>query len=492
MRRLQARAAAVAFEAASGGRRTAGWRRSSTDANTAAASSLTILRELSRDLRRNNGWAWNGIDVIARNTVGWGITPRPKGVRGARAKAAIELWNAWAESTRCDHDGRLPFAGLQHLVMQTVAESGEALIIKQPATSADGLPIPLRIRVLEPDYLSPAKDGIFTDTGNVIIQGVEFDKRDQRVAYHIYTRHPGSGLAMPLKGGFQTLRVPAENVIHVYRVERPGQIRGVPWLARAIARLNDYDDFEDAELMLKKIAACFAAFITDIDGSATPIGDPNPIDRTIESFEPGQISYLTPGQDVKFSTPPSVTEMSFSVRNLRRIAVSIGVTYEDLTGDYSQVNYSSARMGRQGHYQGVNNWRWHMLIPQLCDGVWRWAMQDAAVLENWQQIPTAEWAPPPTPMLEPDKEALAYSRALRNGQMSWKQMAREQGNDPTQLLEEIAETNKELDDKGIILDSDARHTTATGQIQGAASPAKPEAAPPKPNGANGKAATAEA
>src|SRR5688500_4436080 len=91
LRRIRARAAASMlarhYDAAGGGRRTSGWHRHATDANAAAIPALTSLRELSRDLRRNNSWARRAVRVIATNTVGWGIKGKPKTVtRGEKRK----------------------------------------------------------------------------------------------------------------------------------------------------------------------------------------------------------------------------------------------------------------------------------------------------------------------------------------------------------------------------------------------------------------------
>jgi capsid protein len=127
-RRIEARARvqlmARHYEAAQIGRRTSGWQRTSSDANIANGPALLALRELSRDLRRNNGWAKRGVQVITNNTVGWGILPkakaRPNHASG-RARAALELWNDWADTTACDYDGRLNFYGLQRLAMETIA-----------------------------------------------------------------------------------------------------------------------------------------------------------------------------------------------------------------------------------------------------------------------------------------------------------------------------------------------------------------------------------
>jgi len=467
MRRVQARAAAVAFarhfDATSGGRRTSGWYRSSSDANAAHGPSISGLRELSRDLRRNNGWARRGVQAITNNTIGWGIAPKAVGADTKLQQRALEVWNAWSRSPACDFDGRMPFYGLQRLIMETIVESGEALIVAQPASADDGLPVPLRVQVLEPDHIDSLKDGLEGEQGGPIVQGVEFDKLGRRVAYWLHATHPGS---VRLVGAqYESRRVPAERVLHVYRLDRPSQVRGLPWLASAIARLNDFDDYEDAVLMQQKIAACFSAFVQDFDGASTALGEQSDTDEHLESLEPGSVTYLPTGKTVSFAQPPALADGSFTTRNLRRIAASLGVTYEDLTGDYSMVNFSSARMGRLAHWANVHDWRWNMIIPQACDGVWRWVMDMAAALEGWQATPAAEWSPPPMPMLEPEKEGLAYTRLVRSGAMTLYEMIRERGGDPEAHLGEIAQGNAKLDELKVWLDSDPRRTSAAGLTQ---------------------------
>ena len=472
LERVRARATAQLiarhFEAAQGSRRTSGWQRSSTDANRANQPAIIAMRELSRDLRRNNGWAKRGIQAIVNNTVGWGLTPKPGDRSTARVQQALAIWNDWASSTACDYDGRMNFYGIQRLVMETIAESGECLLHKVPASTADGLPVPMRIRVLEPDYLDLSRNGFLGPDGGPTYNGVEFDKFGRRTAYWLFTSHPG-GLRV-MQSTFYSVRVPAAEIIHIYRVDRPGQIRGVPWLASAIVRLKDFDDFEDAELMQQKVAACFAAFVTDMDGSAGPLteggtdnnGDP------IDQLEPGHIAYLPPGKNVQFATPPVAQGSGFSTRVLRRVAVSLGIPYEVLTGDYSQVNYSSARMARIEFKKNVEEWREHLLLPMLCGGVWRWVMEMAAAFESWPTIPTADWSCPPWTILEPDKEVLAYQRMIRAGLMTWSQAIHELGYDPREQLAEIAEYNELFDAAGVVLDIDPRKISQAGQAQIAA------------------------
>jgi lambda family phage portal protein len=459
--RVMARLAVRHYEAASMGRRTTNWQRRLTDAHSAAGGSLATLRAHSRDLIRNNGWARNARRTVNRNVVGYGITPKAV---GAVPEKVREAWKRWAGTTQCDAAGRLTFSGLQKLAMNTVFESGEVLVRRRWRRPSDDLAIPMQLQVLEPDFLDTSKNGIRGEQGGPIIYGIEFDAIGRRVAYWLFDSHPGSVfLASPV-----SRRIPASEIIHSYDVERAGQDRGVPWLVAAILKLKDFDEFEDAQLMRQKIAACFVGLITDPQGEATSgMGEADVSTPGIETMEPGTMLTAPPGKDVKFGNPPLVTDDGFSVRTLRGAAAAIGVTYEDLTGDYSQVNFSSARMSRLAHWGNVYDWQWNMLIPQFCDPTWRWAMEAAAFagLVSATELPAAEWTPMPMPMTDPDKEARANVIRLRSGQATLPQVLREQGLDPDAHLAEIAAANKKLDQLGIWLDSDPRRTSAAGLTQ---------------------------
>lgn len=460
LNRMRARGAALAlqrtYDAASTGRRTSGWRRQFGDANVVTARALVELRAHARDLVRNNGWARRAQRVIANNTAGWGI--QAKAV-GPDAKQAAALWAQWAGTTECDAEGRRTFAGIQHLVMRSVAEAGEVLIRRRVRRPADGLSIPLQLQVLEADYLDISKDGIDGVRGP-IVQGVEFDLLGRRAAYWLFPAHPGGNFASG-----ESRRVDASEVIHVAYSERPEQVRGVSWFGAGIVPLKDLDDFEDAELMRQKIAACFAAFVEDADGAGTAIGEQDADDPLLETFEPGMILQLPPGKKVTTATPPAVVEGSFAARHLRKVAAGLGVPYEELTGDYSQVNFSSARMARLAHWANVHDWRWNMLVPLLCDGAWRWAMNAAVLDSGLPAVPQVSWTAPPMPMIEPDKEGLAYQRLVRGGTMTHDEMVREQGGDPETHWVEYAAGLKNLDALGIKLDSDVRAVSQAGQAQ---------------------------
>lgn len=439
------------YEAASRSRRTSGWARNFGDADAVMRTAIPELRLHARDLVRNNGWARNAQRTIANNTAGWGIVPK---ATGPQAEKARELWRAWADTTQCDADGRKTFAGIQHLAMRSLVESGEVLIRRRPRRPTDGLAIPLQLQVLEADFLDTSKDGLEGTAGGPIRLGVEFDALGKRVAYWLFDGHPGGQYSSGV-----SRRIPASEILHIFYEERPGSVRGVSWLAAAVAPLKDLDECEDAELLKQKIAACMAVFVGDSQGAGAPIGEEDSDDPELETLEPGMISYLPDGKTVTVANPPQVISDPFVARTLRKIAKSLGVTYEDLTGDYSNVNYSSARMARLAHWSNVHDWQFNLLIPLLCNGVWAWAMEAAFLTAS------AEWTAPPMPMIEPDREGLAYSRLIRNGVMTYSEMVNERGGDFAAHFEQYAADQKVLDSLKIKLDSDVRAVSAAGLTQ---------------------------
>lgn len=460
--RLRADLALRHYEAASIGRRTQGWNRTSGDANVVNGASLGRIRDLSRDLVRNNGEMRQALRTIANHTVGWGIVAKTKDAR------AMDLWKAWFESTACDADGRDDGYGLQKLVMRGVAESGEMLVRRRWRRLDDGLPIPVQMQVLEPDFLDTAKTMTLAN-GGLIIQGVEFDAIGNRVAYWLFPTHPGA----TLNSSSSTImspsrRIPASEILHVFERERAGQVRAAAWFASIILAAKDIDEYTDAQRMKQKIAACLAVLVTDIDGTAPPIG--GTADDTqnppVDFLNPGAVMNMPPGRNVEVVQPPTVGEYSsYMTVEQRNLAKGIGLSYEDFTGDYSNVNFSSARMARLEHYQNVYDWQYRLLIPQFCSPAWRWAMEGAQLMGAVSAPPPASWTTPPMPFIEPDKEGIAVQRNVRTGIQSLPDAIRERGYDPDDLLEEIAAFNKKLDDHGIVLDSDPRRVTQQGLVQ---------------------------
>jgi lambda family phage portal protein len=436
------------YEGASVGRRYDGWNTvTSGSANAEVYAGIARLRDRSRDLVRNNWAAARAVSVIANNVVGAGIIPSST---SPGIEAALI---AWADTTLCDADGLLNLYGLQSAIMRTVVESGECLVLRERRTTSEGLPLLFQLRVLEGDYIDTLVDGPMPN-GNRAIQGVEFDQRGRRVAYHLFESHPGDQLWTGLRSG--TRRVPASEVVHVYRPDRPGQVRGVPWLSPVILKLRDFDEYEDAQLLRQKIAACYTAFVRRPD-----VGVPVDAGALGERVEPGMIELLAPGEDVTFGQPPGVDGYAdYSRITLREIASGIGLTYEALTGDLSQVNFSSARMGWLEFQRSIDHWREHILRPMFLDRVASWIVDSAELQGFGAATDVIRWTAPRREMINPVDEIKAAQDAIRAGLTSRAEEIRKLGRDPLDVYREIQEDNAEADRLGLVLDTDPRRDSA--------------------------------
>lgn len=444
-----------AYDGASKGRRTKNWRATNASAQAEISPALSTLRNRSRDLVRNEPYAAKGISTIVSNTIGTGIMAKIKGPAG-------KLWSEWAETKACDHFGQMDFYSLQALIMRTIVESGEVLILKRRSSDKSN---PLRIEVVEPDLIDTS---IMADN---IIDGIEFDDDGRIVAYHLFSKHPGDshyGSFNKLRTRFKSERVPASDVIHPFRTDRPGQIRGVPWLAPAMIKLRDYSDYEDAQLMRQKIAACFVGFMVDTQDPLTQSSTTEERKPLSERFQPGAWEVLPPGKDIRFGTPPGVGSdyEPYVRRVLLAVSAALGISYEALTGDLSRVNFSSGRMGWIEFHRNIEFWRWSMFIPRVCIPVWEWFVEAQMIAGNLQTEPSSPiWTPPRREMIDPVKEGKAMNDAIRSGLATLSDSLRQLGVDPDEHLKELAEDNKKLDKFNLTLDSDPRRDVNSGNTR---------------------------
>lgn len=445
------------YEGASKSKRMKGWKTESTSANSAIYGSLETLRNRSRDLRRNNPFAARGIQGIATNTVGSGIQTqfRDKDI-SKTTNVAEELWRSWAHTKAFDFDGRHDVVGFQRMIMQAIPESGEILIRKRIDKKKA---FPLSYQILESDFLDTDKTVAKTENGNSIVQGIEFDSKGLKVAYWIFEQHPGSYYEQVGVSKLTSQRVLADQIRQVFRQERPGQVRGVPWLAPVMVRLKDLDDYEDAQLMRQKIAACFTAFVEDIgadvDGSAEGAADYPDLS---ERLEPGLIEFLPSGKSVKFSAPPEVSNYDQFTKNvLRSIAAGLGISYEVLTGDLSEVNFSSARLGWIEFMRNIEVWRKELLIDGFLDLVVADFIEIAAIQGKDFSKFTPIHTPPKRQMIDPSKEIEATKTSIEAGLSTWTEELMALGKDPAEHFAQYAKDQALLKSLGL--------TFAPGQNQ---------------------------
>lgn len=465
LRRAQARMAidvmARSYDAASRNVRTSRWRGAPKGAVLEVQAGRALIRDRSRDLVRNNPWGRRAKHVRVSNEIGTGIMPRAATGIEELDKRIDGLWEAWAE--RCDPSTGLDFYGLQALSCGARFESGEALLLMSPRNSVKTL-VPLSLQVLETDWLVEDHSAAVMPQSPVR-EGIKFGADGARVSYQMYKFNPNDYWQT---GRNDWQEIDAKWIAHLYRIERPGQIRGVSDLATVMMRLHDLDDYHDAALMMAKVQAVLGVFVKQTGGpTASPLGTPSTDDKgRLEELTPGMIGYLRPGEEVEFLTPQASGPFAEYTRTaLHAIAMGANLTYHLLTGDLRDANYSSLRAGNIEFRRGIEQDQWHLIIPQLCRPVWNMFIQQAVLgglLPTTAIGAKAQWTPPRAELVDPMKDTLALIAQVRAGFMTMPQAIAEMGYDPRKQVAEIVEFNKLVDQAGVILDTDPRRITAIG------------------------------
>jgi len=442
-----------AYDAATKGRRGDGWTSSDMNArnqNNDILKALTILRERSIGGYKNNSSVFSAHRKIQNNVIGTGIMPTPVSAVGEKPLTAAEIkkikseWKAFAESTACDFNGAMYMGGIQSLMMRTVTMQGEAFIMKQRDANSR---IPFKIQVIGPSMVDHQKNSfqIAHKEGNFTVQGVEFDSRGRKLGYWVFNHDPKNDYTLRLAPVF----VPVSDMLQVFYMDFPDQVRGIPTGVSAMLNMRDLDDYEDAALMALKASASFAGIIT---GELDPDNNNDSIESP-EYIEPGMFQRLKNGETITFpSTPTPQSFSEYVTKNQQKNAAGFGLSYEQFAGDYSNVNFSSGRMGHIEAGLQVEDWQYNVVIPQFCDKIWEWFIEGLQFRGVINKRVGVEWTPPGRQMLDPVKELNAIVIELKAGLISWTEACKRRGYNPETLLDQIKADKKTFEDAGVDVD----------------------------------------
>jgi len=456
----------ASYEGAGEGRRSASWDAPDIGINSITTPALRNLRARSRAAVRNDPYAFNVIDKRVSNLIGTGITPRPKIEDDALRKIQQELWGDWVDES--DADGLTDFYGQQALIARTVETAGECFLRLRPRSLDENLAVPLQLQVLAPEFV-PHDKFETAKNGNSIRAGIEFNPAHQRVAYHMYRVHPRD--ASSLNAGYnQLVRIPAEQVLHIFEPVEPGQLRGVPRLAPVLKRLRSLDNYDDAVLFRQEVANLFAGFISrpPPESRGVPLdmltGQPVNADRDgftpMVALEPGTMQELAPGEEVEFSKPPDAGNNypDFMRQQLMASAAGTGTPYEILTGDMREVNDRALRVVLNEFRRRLEQLQFGVYVHQLCRPV-RAAWMDMAVLaerlklddyaQRRREYLRTRWVPQGWAYIQPVQDIQARMMEVNAGFNSRSEMVLRSGYDAETVDAENAADQARARDLGL-------------------------------------------
>lgn len=428
------------YQAAQGGRRGSALKTMHHPLQSIAAARGTLAAR-ARYLAANNPLAASGVEAWVSALVGTGVKGQAKATGPLRNTLNISFEN-WTDDA--DADGITDFYGMQALIVRRVVIDGEALAIFVQDGDV------LQIRVIEAEQLDASYTANLAN-GNVVVQGIEHDANGKRVAFHIFDRPA----AMDYASTRHRTRYPASEVMHVFRRDVPGQVRGISWFAPVIVRLTDLDGWRDAQMVRQRMAAMLAGFIVSTDGSASPMEGDQSGSSVVGGFEPGTLQYLEPGQDIRFSDPAKIGAevIDFADITEREIAVGLGLPDYLLSGDLSDVNYSSIRAGMVEFRRRVEALQHSLLAFQFLRPAWRrWATLEVLSGRAQAQVAAAlpvSWITPKVHWVDPAKDVRAEVEAVTAGLMSRREAVAARGIDIEALDAEIAADKARADGLGL-------------------------------------------
>lgn len=222
-----------------------------------------------------------------------------------------------------------------------------------------------------------------------------------------------------------------------------GQLRGITWLAPMMGKLRDLEDFEDSTRLREALNAAFTAFVTrnmptemdageimkhwaDVDAAAAQSG------MARAGLEGGTTWFLEPGEDVKFAAPPGVsgTYEPFKRSQLRGIAAAAMLLYEQVSGDFSQVNDRMWRAAHDEFKRGIEMIQHSTVVFQTLRPVMQWwgAMgRLSGALPSTLRTDIVPWTPQAWPYINPVQDVAAAEAEIRAGLSSRTRRLRARG-----------------------------------------------------------------
>ena len=424
------------YNAATTGRRTINMGQSSRGVNSLALADGPQLLGRARKAVMENPLAANGVTSFIAEVIGTGIRPHSKHSNPDTRRSLekeFSLWTAQSSaSRRTGPDGKpdslQDFYQQQALVCRNVVEAGEAFARLRPRVAADlspsGLRVPLQIDLIEPEQLAFWRmSGEGMVPGNIMRASIEFDQIHQRAAYHFYREHPGDSSLWP--NSFEVARVPAGSVLHVMEFLRGNQIRGITSLAPILIQLADLDDFSDGTRLQQKLGSYLFAWRKSLtpddpqlNSMVGTVGtDVAPAGAAYVESQPGTVTMLdtNAGEEMGFYSHPGVSQTYEVFMKIERqtIATVLRNTYEMLTGDMREVNFSSARIRLITLRRLWKQFQMAVMVHQFCRPVWR-AWLDAAAIagvidaRDYRKHPeeylNVEWSGQPWEWVDPIKD----------------------------------------------------------------------------------------
>lgn len=445
------------FAAAAATRFVSDWLISYKSIDADLKGDIAKIRNRSRDLEKNSEIASRYFNILETNLVGAkGFMLQMKVKKGEKFdeeknREIEKQWKKWCKSASVD--GRLSFREICKTAARGIPRDGEFFcrIIKDPSDSYG-----IKLQVIDPSLVDDQYNDQLAN-GNIIRLGIEMDSYRKPVAYYLTEKNEKAemmGMGLDTR---KRVRIPAAEIIHLYRMHRPDQTRGWSWLAPVMLCLRILGGYIEGALVNSRASAAKMGFYLTEDPKMLGLEDGE--DATVESTrtEPGTIEVLPPGVRFEGYSPeyPQAQFTPFTKRIMMLIASGLNVSYVSLSQDLEAVNYSSIRYGTQEEREAFVDHQ-ETLIEKFVTVVFEEWLKMALTLgklpyglRNFEDLNNPNFIGPRWTWVDPLRESTANINAINAGIKSRSEVIAENGRDFYDVMDEIEKENEYMKQKGI-------------------------------------------
>lgn len=405
--------------------------------SAAAANSVSVrktLRERSRyECLENNSFAKGIVLTLANDTISTGPSLQVMLKDSAASRMIEQKWRKWCKDVRLA--SKLRTARVSKVI------DGETILLKGTNRRSKN-DVKLDFRVIECDQLATP---FYADGMPNKVDGIEFDDFGNPTVYHILKGHPGD--RFPLQA-FDKDDVDPDDIIHLFRAERPGQMRGIPELTPALPLFAMLRRYTLAVITAAENAADFSAILKTqsnaFDSASDGIDDIDPFDFV--QIDRGLMTSLPKGWEMVQFDPkqPTTTYKEFRDAILNEIARSVHMPSNKALADSSKYNYSSGRLDHQTYYESIAIERSQWEVEAL-DRIFEWWLDEALMMDGYlpaidpmDEIPKV-WRWPPQRDVNPAEIADVNIELIRAGLKTRQQYLIEQNIDPEAHEQQLQE-----------------------------------------------------
>lgn len=446
------------YSSAQFGRRNRSYVAKNTSANAEIGKAMGTLRDRARDFVRN-GWAGQRIlDVLTSHVIGTGIMTVPNTGSDVLDREYRLLREEWEASS--DVEGVLDYGAQQALLFRSMVEGGDSVLRMIPLRMSEAArSLPFRLQALEGDQIDATRDSIFGAAGQTssVRLGIKVGEWGLREGMYLWRNHPGEMVVGNIE---PSVLVDWSDLCHLYRPLRLGQLRGVSWFAPILLTAREIQDLMEAAIIQQRTQSSYAGFLRRQPGGQNVLATrKDEKGDKVTRIEPGMIQDIG---EAEITFPNGSTQSVFGdayKAGLRAMAAGAGITYDQLTGDLTQANYSSLRAGKIEFRRLVEQLQWSCCVPMFCRKVDRKFEDMAVIAGKLQRLPggyRVDHIMPGIEPIDPVKDLQADILAVRSGRMSPQEFISAWGRDWRKVVTDFDAFFRFADANNVPLDIDPR------------------------------------